>query len=44
MEKYPPRVSNRIKELAKYLQESFKLSDFEALTLPSPSPEPMHAI
>lgn len=33
MEKYPPRVSHSIKELAKDLQESFKLSDFEALTL-----------
>ena len=33
MEKYPPYVSKEVKGLAKELQEDFKLSDFEALTL-----------
>ena len=33
MERYPTNVTNDIKELAKDLQESFKLTDFEALTL-----------
>lgn len=33
MEKYPPRITHDIKELAKDLKESFKLTDYEALTL-----------
>jgi len=33
MEKYPPTVSSSVKELAKELKESFKLTDFEALSL-----------
>lgn len=33
MEKYPPNVSSSVKELAKDLQENFKLTDFEALSL-----------
>ena len=33
MEKYPPSVSRSVKDLAKELQEDFKLTDFEALSL-----------
>ena len=33
MEKYPPRVTHDVKELAKDLQESYSLTNFEALSL-----------
>lgn len=33
MEKYPPNIPKSVKELAKGLQEDFKLTDFEALSL-----------
>jgi hypothetical protein len=33
MEKYPSTVSSSVKELTKDLKESFKQTDFEALTL-----------
>ena len=33
MGKYPPSITADVKELAKDLQENFKLTDYEALSL-----------
>lgn len=33
MERYPPSINHEVKELAKELKETYKLTDYEALSL-----------